>query len=250
MNALIIEDEELTAERLSRLVQTHTKVDVITCLYSVKSAIKWLNSHPIPELIFLDIQLGDGSGFDILDQLSAFPYIIFTTAFDQYAIDAFKYNSIDYLLKPIKPQDLIDAVKKFELRSNPSNFQLPGLIQELKSQISKKFKHKFLIKVGTKYHSLTTNDIAYFYSEEGETYTRTTENQNYIVDHTLDALEAMLDPTDFFRINRHLIVKSNQIASIDAYFNNRLILELLPAFHETIIVSRERVKSFKEWMDS
>lgn len=247
MKALIIEDEELTAERLLGLVHKNTNIQVIASLHSVKSSLNWLSKNPTPDLIFLDIQLGDGSGFDILDTLESFPHIIFTTAFDQYAIDAFKYNSIDYLLKPIKPEDLVKAVHKLD-KISPSS-QLPLFLKELKNQLGNTYKQKFLVKVGLKYHSFHVNEIAYFYSQEGETYLVTKEGQSCIADHTLDRIEEALDPMHFFRANRHLIIQSSQITSIDAYFNNRLSIELNPPFHETIIVSRDRVKSFKQWMN-
>ena len=144
MNVLIIEDEELTAERLADLLDSHTQLNVVSILYSVRSATDWLKSNPAPDLIFLDIQLGDGSGFDILDQLTIFPKIVFTTAFDQYAIEAFKYNSIDYLLKPIKPDELTSAIQKAQKVDNLQN--IPGLIAALQPQLSKKYKQKFLVK--------------------------------------------------------------------------------------------------------
>ena len=246
MKAIIIEDEELTAERLTNLVEKHTELEIEACLHSVKSAVEWINSNPTPDLIFLDIQLGDGSGFDVLDQIKSFPHIVFTTAFDQYAIDAFKYNSIDYLLKPIKAEDLKITIEKLNKLTVSQN--IPGLLSELRSQV-KKYKQKFLVKVGLKYHSFQTNEISYFYSEEGETYLRTKDGQNCIIDHTLDALETIINPEQFFRVNRHMIVHSDQITSIDAFFNNRLSLEVSPIFHETVIVSRDRVKAFKQWMD-
>lgn len=247
MKAIIIEDEELTADRLAGLVQRNTDIDLIQTLHSVKSAVEWLEENPSPDIIFLDIQLGDGSGFDVLDHLQSFPHIIFTTAFDQYAIDAFKYNSVDYLLKPVKAEDLTKAIEKLDKIT--SNQDIPSLLSELKSQLPKKYKQKFLVKVGLKYHSFQTSDVSYFYSEEGETYLKTKDGQSCIVDHTLDALEDMIDPDLFFRINRHMIIQSEQITSIDSYFNNRLSLEVTPAFHETIVVSRDRVKDFKQWMD-
>lgn len=246
MKAIIVEDEELTAERLTNLVEKHTELEIEACLHSVKSAVDWINANPTPDLIFLDIQLGDGSGFDVLDQIKSFPHIVFTTAFDQYAIDAFKYNSIDYLLKPIKAEDLTKTIEK--LNKLTVSQDIPGLLSELRSQI-KKYKQKFLVKVGLKYHSFQTSEISYFYSEEGETYLRTKDGQNCITDHTLDALETMIDPEQFFRVNRHMIVQSDEITSIDAFFNNRLSLEVSPPFHETVIVSRDRVKAFKQWMD-
>ncbi len=247
MEAVIIEDEELTAERLENLVNAHTDIKVIKKLHSVKGATKWLAANSLPDLIFLDIQLGDGSGFDILESVDTFPHIIFTTAFDKYAINAFKYNSIDYLLKPIKQADLLKAVAKLD-KINQKSTNIDALVNELKSHLPKVYKEKFLIKVGLKYHTYHTSAIAYFYSEEGESYLRTKEGKASIIDLTLDRLEQQLDPGHFFRVNRHMIVHSDQITSIDSYFNNRLNIVVEPAFHEEIIVSRDRVKNFKKWL--
>ncbi|GAB4237087.1 MAG: LytTR family DNA-binding domain-containing protein [Ekhidna sp.] len=247
MEAIIIEDEELTADRLAGLISKHTEITVIQQLHSVRSARKWLEQNSTPQLIFLDIQLGDGNGFEVLDGIATYPHIIFTTAYDQYAIDAFKYNSIDYLLKPIKATDLKNAVEKLD-KVRPQA-DTAKLISELEKQITRKYKQKFLVKVGLKYHSYATSEIAYFYSEESESYLRTKEGTTSIVDHTLDSIEAQVDPQVFFRVNRHMIVNAGHIASIDSYFNNRLSLKLQPEFHETVIVSRDRVKDFKKWMD-
>lgn len=247
MNALIVEDEDLTAERLHKLVTNQTSIHVVGLVHSVKEAKSWFSNNEMPDLIFLDIQLGDGSGFDVLDSIETFPHIIFTTAFDQYAVDAFKYNSVDYLLKPVKKEDLERAVEKLE-KVNPSAIDVKSLISQLQSTNHKQYKEKFLVKVGLKYHSFHTHEIAYFYSEEGETYLKTKENKTNILDHTLDSLAKELNPSSFFRVNRHMIVSSDQILSIDSYFNNRLSIKVNPEFPEPIIVSRDRVKAFKKWM--
>lgn len=247
MQAIVIEDEILTAKRLTKMVHEHTDIEIIENLHSVKSAVNWLSQHSKPDIIFLDIQLGDGSGFDVLESIGEFPFVIFTTAFDQYAIDAFKYNSVDYLLKPIKVEELLRAVEKFnKIRSNQD---LPEIIDQLKNQLFKKYKQKFLIKTGEKYHSIELEKVAYFYSEEGYSYLQTKDAKSHIVDHTLDELSSLLDPQLFFRINRHMIISSQQINSIDTFFNNRLILQLNPKFSEDVLVSREKVKAFKNWLD-
>ena len=246
MKAIIIEDEELTAERLDKLVAQHTSIEVLEIIHSVKEAKAWLLQNPLPDLIFLDIQLGDGSGFDILESIETFPHIIFTTAFDQYAIEAFKYNSVDYLLKPIKENELRRAVQKLDKVSQSPD--LDALIASLSTSKVTEYKTKFLIKVGLKYHSFQTSDIAYFYSEQGETYLCTKENRVNIIDHTLESLEQQLDPVLFFRVNRHMIVNAQQIETIDSYFNNRLLIQVAPTFPDPIIISRDRVKAFKKWM--
>ena len=246
-NALIIEDEKYSADRMIELVKTHTSLNVVDVLYSVESAKKWLENNATPDIIFLDIQLGDGIGFDILDHLNAsFPFIVFTTAFDEYTLKAFKYNSVDYLLKPIKAVELKAAVKKFE-RIN--SMELASKIEDLRRDILKGFRSKFLIKTGLKYRSVTILEIAYFYSTDGTTYLRTCDSESLIVDQPLESIETSLDPELFFRINRHMIVKEDTIQSIDSFFNGRLSLGLSPNFEESVIVSREKVKLFKQWLD-
>lgn len=246
-NALIIEDEKYSADRMVELVKNHTPLNVVGVSYSVDSSKKWLDSNPTPDIIFLDIQLGDGTGFDILDHMQAFPFIIFTTAFDEYTLKAFKYNSIDYLLKPIKPDELEKAVRKFE-RVNAA--ELSNKIEELRKDITKDYRKKFLIKTGLKYRSVAITEIGYFYSAESTTYLRTKQGESLIVDQSLDAIEESLDPLNFFRVNRHMIINECTIESIDSFFNGRLSLDLSPEFGENVIVSRDKVKSFKTWLDN
>lgn len=248
IRAIIIEDETLTADRLDALLKKHTPVQVITHLHSVKSATEWLQTNDLPDLIFLDIQLGDGTGFDVLDKIDAFPHIIFTTAFDQYVMEAFKFNSIDYLLKPIKPEELIRAVEKFE-KIQPRT-DLPQLLDTLGAQLLRRYKRKFLVKIGQKFQSIAVDEIAYFYSHDSCTYIKTKSGQARIIDPALDELEQLIDPANFFRVNRHVLVRADHITAIDTYFNNRLILDLTPAFDGQVIVSREKVRAFKDWLDA
>lgn len=248
IRAIIVEDEKLTAERLEKLVYKHTNVLIEANLYSTKSAIEWLKNNTLPDVIFLDIQLGDGTGFDVLDSIDAYPHVIFTTAFDQYVLKAFKHNSLDYLLKPVKPEDLQAAVQKLDkVRSTTS---ASTAFDHLNASIFKKYKRKFLVKIGLKYRSVSIDEISYFHSQDSITYLRSKEGNSWIIDHSLDDLDALIDPQFFFRINRHMIVKEDQINSIDSYFNSRLSLELIPAFNEDAIVSREKVKAFKHWLDN
>lgn len=247
MKAIIIEDEQLTAERLHKLVGEHTSISVLTTLYSVKSAIAWFQSNEAPDIVFLDIQLGDGTGFDVLESLSTYPQVIFTTAFDQYVMDAFKYNSVDYLLKPIQPEKLVDAVEKLKKVRGQSH--LDQVIDELKTQMNGGYKKKFLIKTGLKFISVPVAKVAYFYSESSTTYLRTHDNQTHILDHSLDELERLIDPEQFFRINRSMMVSDGCLNSIESYFNNRLHVSLDPEYSESVIVSREKVKAFKTWLD-
>lgn len=247
INGIIIEDEELTAERLENLVSEHTDVTIIARLSSVKSAMQWLDQNENPDILFLDIQLGDGTGFDILQHIDTWPHVVFTTAFDQYVLEAFKYNSLDYLLKPIKAEDLKRAVQK--LQHIQKGIDLSGVIDHLNSQLFKKFKRKFLVKTGLKYRSVSVDEISCFYSKESVTHIRSSDGNSWIVDYTLDEVESIVDPQQFFRINRHILVKEDGIASINSYFNSRLLLEIKPPFEGELIVSREKVKLFKQWLE-
>ncbi len=248
MKAVIIEDEKLSADRLKKLINELGSIDVLTTCYSVRSANEWLQENGTPDLIFLDIQLGDGTGFDVLDSLKDFPQVIFTTAFDSYMLDAFKYNSLDYLLKPVKPEDLKKSIEKLDKVKNSKN-DFDEVVAVLKDQLQKTYKKKFLVKIGLKYQSIPVKDIAYFYSETSSTFLRTQSGNSMIIDHSLDEVQSLIDPEDFFRINRHMIVCLESINSIDSYFNNRLLLSLTPNFEEHAIVSREKVKVFKGWLD-
>ncbi len=246
--ALIIEDEHLSAQRVRKMVEEFSSMVVVDVLYSVASAQDWLRENKSPDIIFLDIQLGDGTGFDILDNLKSYPYIIFTTAFDQYTLKAFKYNSVDYLLKPIKPEELEVAIKKYERIGQ--EHQIETKIAELRKELFRDFKHKFLIRVGQKYRSIPVKEIAYFYSVDGTTYIKTEAEEALLSDYSLNEIEDQLDPASFFRVNRQVIVKEDHIKTIDSFFNGRLILELNPSFQEEVIVSRPKVKLFKKWLDS
>jgi DNA-binding LytR/AlgR family response regulator len=248
MKAIVIEDELLTSERMVTLVQKHSSIQVEAVLHSVKSAKNWLSTHPAPDLIFLDIQLGDGTGFDILDSVDTFPHIIFTTAYDEYVLEAFKFNSIDYLLKPIKSEELVRALEKFDKIQPRADF--PEVLSQLNASLFKKYKRKFLVKVGLKFQSIPIEHIAYFYSADGSTYLRTKENHTLIIDQSLDELEQLIDPDEFHRVNRQLMVHATQISSIDSYFNNRLLLSIKPPFEDKVIVSREKVRAFKDWLDA
>lgn len=247
MKGIIIEDEQLTAERLQKLIREHTSIEILQLFNSVKTAINWLKENESPDVLFLDIQLGDGTGFDVLDSLDSYPQVIFTTAFDQYVLDVFKYNSIDYLLKPIKTEELIKSVEKVKKIRHQGD--IDAMIDTIRSGGQHPFKKKFLVKIGLKYQSISVNEIAYFYSQASTTFIKTCNGDSVIVDHSLDEIQKLIDPDQFFRVNRHMIVCDKQIASIDSYFNNRLMLTLAPTYSEDCIVSREKVREFKDWLD-
>ena len=206
----------------------------------------WLHENPPPDLIFLDIQLNDGTGFDVLKLFETPPPVIFTTAYDQYAIKAFKFFSIDYLLKPIEAQELKNALNKFQ------KMKEAGWGEQLKD-LSRAFDHgykkRFLIRIGERYHHVGVADIAYFYHKEATTYLMSCSAKNFQMDQSLDQLEQLLSPLDFFRINRNYIVSLRAVDQIHTYFNSRLLLKLTPACEEEIIVSRDRVGGFKQWVD-
>lgn len=246
--ALIIEDEQLTADRLQKLLTDLTDINVVGQLTSVKSVVSWLETNPLPHILFLDIHLGDGTGFDVLDHIDGFPYIIFTTAYDKYTLEAFQYNSVDYLLKPIKPKELINAIHKID-KLNQANAQIVS-IDKLKTTLEKKYKTRFLFKVGSKYQRMNIADLAYFYSHEGLNYARSCKGETYLTDFTMDELDQLLDPQDFFRCNRGMILRADNINEIHSYFNGRLLLKLKPEFTQSeVLVSREKVKAFKQWLD-
>ncbi len=245
-SVIIIEDEQLTANRLKKLIEDLSDLEVLTHLNSVKSAVEWLQQNQLPDIIFLDIHLGDGSGFDVLDAIPGFPLIIFTTAYDQYTLEAFHYNSVDYLLKPIKPKELVKAISKYERlkQQENSNFH----IDRTRATLEKTYKSRFLFKVGSRYKQVSINDISYFFSHDGLNYARCTSGETYVSDFTMDQLEEVLDPVSFFRTNRGMMIGVDHIEEIHTYFNGRLLLELNPAYdHGDVLVSREKVKTFKNW---
>ena len=253
MKILIIEDELPAAKQLTKmLAQIDPSVSVIETIDSVESSVKWLNTFPSPDAIFMDIQIADGLSFDIFTQVEIACPVIFTTAFDQYAIKAFKVNAIDYLLKPIDEDELSEAVqkiknKKTEMIVPPQYSSL--FYQNLLQNIAKQdFKDRFLIKTGQSFSSIETSEIAYFFSEESLTQCLVFNQKKHIIEHPLDELERLLNPKDFFRINRKLILNIKAIQKISPHFNGRLKLELAPQYREEVFVARERVGDFKGWL--
>lgn len=252
MKVLIVEDELPAAKRLRKLVNEFCPEAIIMDVVdSVEGATQWLNTFEKPELIFMDIQLSDGLSFDIFNQTEVVSPVIFTTAYDQYALKAFKVNSVDYLLKPIDPEELKIAFQKFRNLHQQSQEYDRTAIQNLITSITKKeYKERFLVKVGQQLNYVQTKEIAYFYSDEGLVYAMTTSNRRHVLDYTLEQLSDVLDPKDFFRINRKIIVRVEAIQKIHTYFNSRLKLEILPRTDLEVIVSRERVSDFKAWLDN
>ncbi|RIV20654.1 DNA-binding response regulator [Fibrisoma montanum] len=258
MNVLIVEDEDLAVRKLRKLVQeVDPTLDIAGVTASIEDTVEWMNQHPAPDLIFMDIELADGQSFEIFERVDVRSTVIFTTSYDEYALQAFKVNSIDYLLKPIQREDLQRSLKKFydlhgrnqaqEATAQPLN--LDKLLRELQlQQQPKEYRKRFLVRQGQRLLSIETGEISYFYTDERFSFFRTHNNQKFLVDYTLDELADALDPAQFFRINRGLILTHRAVEQMQPYFGNRLALTLRPAFEKEAIVSREKVSDFKKWM--
>ena len=251
MNVLIIEDEKPAARRLNRML-AELDIKVQQMLHSVEESLNWLQNNEHPDLIFLDIQLSDGLSFEIFEEIEVNSAIIFTTAYDEYALKAFKLNSIDYLLKPLDSDELEAAVNQYKQKQpTQSDVQvnLDDIRKLLINPVDRKFKKRLSIKVGQHIKIIHIDEIECFYSENKSTYIHTKENRNYLLDNSLENWQEQLDPEHFFRVNRTFIVHINAIKDIVAYSNSRLKL-ILHSYNEIeIIVSRERVKDFKSWID-
>ncbi|MBP2833434.1 response regulator transcription factor [Aquimarina sp. U1-2] len=251
MNVIIIEDEKPAARRLSRMLGD-LQIEVHTMLHSVQESIEWFSNHQHPDLIFLDIQLSDGLSFEIFDNLTIKSAIIFTTAYDEYALKAFKLNSIDYLLKPIDDEELERAVQKYK-EQLPEKQQLQVDFEDIKkllvNPMDRVYKERFTAKVGQHLKLFSVDDIECFYSENKGTYLYTNEKRNYLIDNTLEALEEELNPKQFFRVNRKFFIHINAIKDIISYTNSRLQVKLNHFNEHEIIVARERVKDFKLWLE-
>ncbi|PKG51394.1 MULTISPECIES: LytR/AlgR family response regulator transcription factor [Olleya] len=251
MKVIIIEDEKPSARRLKRMLEA-IDITAETMLHSVEESIQWFNNNPHPDVIFLDIQLSDGLSFEIFDQVEVKSAIIFTTAYDEYALQAFKLNSIDYLLKPIDDEDLETAVAKYKTRL-PQKTNIALDFEDIKklliNPIDRVYKKRFSVKVGQHLKLVNIDDVECFYSENKGTYLYTTEGRNYLLDTTLEALENELEPDTFFRINRKFFININAIKDIISYTNSRLQIKLNNYNEDEVIVARERVKDFKEWLE-
>ncbi|WP_054851495.1 LytTR family DNA-binding domain-containing protein [Olleya sp. ITB9] len=251
MKVIIIEDEKPSARRLQRMLKA-INVEADTMLHSVEESIDWFNNNTHPDLIFLDIQLSDGLSFEIFDQVEVKSAIIFTTAYDEYALQAFKLNSIDYLLKPIDDEDLEAAVTKYKARL-PQKTNIALDFEDIKkllvNPIDRVYKKRFSVKVGQHIKLVNIDEVECFYSENKGTYLHTTEGRNYLLDTTLEALENELQPEMFYRINRKFFVNINAIKDIISYTNSRLQIKLNNYNNDQVIVARERVKDFKQWLE-
>lgn len=251
MNVIIIEDEKPSARRLQRMLSV-LGMDAQVMLHSVQEALEWFQSNEHPDLIFLDIQLSDGLSFEIFETLDIKSAVIFTTAFDEYALKAFQLNSIDYLLKPINEDDLKKAVDKYQTRfPKQQNVVLDfnDIKKLLINPIERAYKQRFSVKVGQHLKLINIEDIECFYSENKGTYAFTSDGRNYLLDTTLDQLDDELEPQTFFRISRKFFVNIKAIKDIISYTNSRLQIKLKTFNEQEIIVARERVKEFKDWLE-
>lgn len=252
MNILIIEDEIQAAQRLEKLVcELIPGAQIVATIDTVKKAVQWMNANPAPELALMDIQLADGISFQIFEQCEVKCPVIFTTAYDEYALKAFKVNSIDYILKPVDKDELHAALKKLNglTRGESGTRRILDNIGQAVQMLMKKYKTRFVIKVGEHLKTIEVGAVRYFYSQDKTTFCVTDENRNFVLDYTLEQLEEMLDPADFYRINRKYLVRSGAIQDIISYTNSRLRLVLKNCQDNDIIVARERVQEFKNWLD-
>ncbi|REE79824.1 LytTR family two component transcriptional regulator [Lutibacter oceani] len=250
MKVVIIEDEKPAARRLNRMLNEFD-IEPLTMLHSVEESVNWFHNNEHPDLLFLDIQLSDGLSFEIFEEVEIKSAIIFTTAYDEYALKAFKLNSIDYLLKPIDSDELENAINQYKnLVNSNSNTRLNlEQIKDLIAPSEKSYKKRFTVKIGQHLKMISIESIECFYSENKSTHIHTTDNRSYLLEESLEQLEEKLQPETFFRVSRKYFVNINSIKDIISYTNSRLKL-ILQSYNEAeIIVSRERVKEFKNWID-
>ena len=250
INCLIIEDEIPNAQRLQKLLgQSDFDIHVCEVLATIKDSVQWLQSQPKPDLLLLDIRLADGTSFEIFKQVEVEAPVIFTTAYDEYALQAFKVNSIDYLLKPIQLAELNRALHKFTKQQIPKpEDKILSLLGSFGQQ-QVAYRSRFLVSFREQYISLSTEQVAYCYSQNKITYLVTHQGERYVIDFSLERLEAELSPQDFFRASRQLIISQQSIKKLFSHFNGKIKLELQPPFAEELLLSREKSAQLKRWLD-
>jgi|WetSurMetagenome_2_1015567.scaffolds.fasta_scaffold01786_5 DNA-binding LytR/AlgR family response regulator len=252
--ALIIEDEKPAAEHLQRLInQVNIKIDIITIISSVEEALQWFDNNPLPDLIFLDVQLSDGLSFEIFNHINITCPVIFTTAYEEYAIKAFKVNSIDYLLKPIGIDDLKNAINKFISFNynfiNTSSQTLKFKVDQVMKLLTNGYKSRFVVNVGMHIRSIEVEKINLFYCLEKSTFLLDNTGKSYDIDYSLEQIENLTDPKQFFRISRKYIANINAIADIVSYSSSRLKLKVACSDDDDILVSRSKLAEFKKWLE-
>lgn len=252
MRLLIIEDEAAAYRQLRRLCEKYLQeFEISGQVQSVREAVNWLSSNPSPDVIFMDVELTDGQCFDILTEVEIDSFVIFTTAYDQFAIRAFDLNSLAYLLKPVDEDHFKNAIKKLrgQLSSSLKRDDWQGLLNSISVNSKEEHKERFLIRHGSKLISLSIDQIAYFQRDDSIVLVHTSDGSKYSVSYSLEELEKMLDPKVFFRLNRSFLARINSITAIHDYFNSKLKLELSPSSSTEVIVSKEKSGRFKLWLD-
>ncbi len=253
MNVLIIEDEPLAAERLKLLLHQHdNSIMIQACLQSIEETVIWLQQKPHPDLLLMDIQLSDGNSFDIFNQVEVSRPIIFTTAYDQFAITAFQHYSIDYILKPVTLKALASAIRKFQQMPEIFPLDYRAEIKKLSALLQPRYKDRFLAKVGQRTFFIQTDDVSFFYADNKTIYLVDNDHNKFVINFTIDSLEPLLDPHLFFRINRKTIVHSKMIETVKPFPGNRLkiFLKNNHSNAEEFIISRERIPFFRKWADA
>jgi two-component system LytT family response regulator len=246
MKVLIIEDEAAAVRRLSKLInELEAGIQIIDNLDSIEASLNWFEQNPLPDLIFMDIHLADGSSFEIFNHAQILKPVIFTTAYDQYALQAFKVSAIDYLLKPIKKAELELALEKYRRLQKPFTFDYQALSQAIQHD---EYNKRFLIRIGQTIKVVEFRDAAYFYTEDKITFIVNKAGKRYPIDYSLEALENMADPRNFFRINRQFIVNIEAIQEMYAYSKSRVKLILNPPSDQGMVVSTDRSPVFKKWL--
>jgi DNA-binding LytR/AlgR family response regulator len=250
MKILLIEDEAMAVQRLTKMINAiEPMAEILGDLDTIEGAVQWFQENSMPDLLFLDIHLADGSSFEIFKKINITCPIIFTTAYDEYALQAFKVNAIDYLLKPIKKAELEQSFEKFKRLQPTKNMDYQTIIQAIQEKNPPTYQSRFLIRYGQKFKIVEVKDIAYFFIQEKIVFACTFEGKHYPMDYNLDKLEPMLSPTEFFRINRQVMARHSAIQELYAYSKSRVKVELLPRMDYEVVVSKERTSLFKDWLE-
>lgn len=251
MNVVIIEDEKLSADHLTLMLkQIDSHIEVVKYLDSVKETVKAFEEGLQADLLFLDIHLADGNSFEIFNKIKTEIPIIFTTAYDHYAIQAFKQNSVDYLLKPISLKELLFSIEKFKKQQISPQKQLIENITKAYQQLNTQYKTRFLVKLGQSIDSIPTDEIHHFETQESISFLITNQGSRFAIEYSLDQLEDKVSPKEFFRINRKVILHIKAIEKANTYFNGRISITTKFLQGDAKVVSRERVNDFKAWLDS
>lgn len=250
MHIFVLEDEEQALQRLQKIIgKIIPDATIVGTVAGIEEAISWFENNPMPDLVFMDIQLADGISFQIFNKIKVICPVIFTTAYEHYALQAFKVNSVDYLLKPLDENEVKRAIDKLRLLQNsgPAVVDYAAILNSLKTA-QKKYKDRFIIKLGDTIKSLCITDIAYFFTENKSNFVCTNEGKRLPIDFTLDQVEEMLNPKNFFRINRQFIIGHHAIDEMRAHSRSRIIVRLSPPFKDPAVVAIDRAIDFRNWL--